>query len=314
MKLVAIFLLISLTFSMCSAELQIPESIKNNVKQMNSKNKLDEKNAMIIISALTNQKIIQNTNALQHIYTIPEEGKIEFIKISGVIDEFRRTAQINLEITKPDGTIDKIVSPLIETGLYSTVYQINSKSLTGTYKVKSYFSGELKSISYFYLSKTKIESSGFPSWILTTFKWWSEEKISDLDLINSVQHLVNLGLIKIPEKSSSLSVEVTGEKLVRRGTTHTINVHVTDGLNPIHGAKVTLTIEDYGEEIIREFEGYTDQNGFFVFSWEIPKSYNDYETLLAFISVSGNGSSQTKLFKFQIYCLPGTSNCEIEGN
>ena len=47
---------------------------------------------------------------------------------------------------------------------------------------------------------------------------------------------------------------------------------------------------------------------------EIPKSFNDIETLLAFISVSGSGSSQTHLWKFQVYCLPGTSNCEIDGN
>lgn len=299
---------------MCFAEFQIPESIKETSKQMNLKDKLDEKGVMSLLSLLVNQRIIQNTHTLQQIYSIPEEGKTEFIKISGRIDELRRTAQVNLEIIKPDGTFDKITSPLIETGSYSTVYPIDSKSQIGTYKVISYFSGEKKSVSYFHLSKVKVENQSFPPWLTTSFKWWSEDKISDSDLVNSVQHLANLGLIQIPEKSPTLHVDVTGETLVRRGTTHTINVHVTDGIYSINGAKVTLTIEDYGENIIREFDGFTDQNGFFIFSWEIPKTYSDYETLLAFISVSGNGLSQTKLFKFQVYCLPGTSNCDIEGN
>ncbi len=314
MKIIPIILLVSFTFSFCFAESQIPDSIKDNAKQLNLKNNLDEKNVKLIIKSLINQKIIKNVQIFQSIYLLPEDGNTEFIKLSGRINEFGRTAQVNLEITKPDGKLEKIASPLLETGSYSTAYPINSNSQIGTYKVKVFFSGEIKSVSYFHLTKNKITKHDFPSWIQTTFVWWSEDKISDLELINSVQHLVDLGLIVISEKPTSLSVEISGEKMVRRGTTHTINIHVTDGFQPIPGAKVTLTIEDYGENVIREFDGFTDQNGFFIYSWEIPKSYDDYETLLAYISVSGNGSSQTSLFKFQVYCLPGTSNCQIDGN
>jgi hypothetical protein len=82
----------------------------------------------------------------------------------------------------------------------------------------------------------------------------------------------------------------------------------------VEGARITLTIEDYGENIIREFNGFTDSNGLFVFSWEIPKKFNDIETLLAYIDVTYNDSSVTKLFKFQVYCLPGESNCKVDGN
>ena len=314
MKLILIILLISFTFSFCFAELQISDSIKDNAKQLNLKNNLNEKNVMSIIKSLINQKIIKNVQTSQSIYLLPADGYTKFIKLSGRINEFGRTSQVQLEITKPDGKLEKITSPLLETGSYSTIFPINSKSQIGTYKVQVFFSGEIKSVSYFHLTQNKITKPHFPFWIQTTFSWWSEDKISDLDLINSVQHLVDLGLIVISEKPTSLSVEISGEKMVRRGTTHTINIHVTDGFQPIPAAKVTLTIEDYGENIIREFDGFTDQNGFFIYSWEIPKSYDDYETLLAYISVSGNGSSQTSLFKFQVYCLPGTSNCQIDGN
>ena len=314
MKVILLLFFIFLTCSTCYAELQIPETIKENIEQMKMNDKLNEKYIIPIITSMVDQRIIQNNHITSQIYILPEEGKTDFVKISGKIDEFRKTAQVNLDIIKPDGTIDKITTPLIETGSYFTVYPINSDSPVGTYKIVSNFSGIKKSISYFHLSRSEINPQHFPNWIVTIIKWWSEDKISDSDLINSIQHLVNLGLIQIPEKPPSLLVEVNGEKLVRRGTTHTINVHVTDGFAPINGAKVTLTIEDYGENIIREFNGFTDQNGFFIYSWEIPKSYNDYETLLAFVSVSGNDLSKTTLFKFQVYCLPGTVNCEIKGN
>lgn len=142
-----------------------------------------------------------------------------------------------------------------------------------------------------------------------------QEKISDTELVYSIEHLAKLGLVSMPlNQSDGLEIEITWEKFVRRGLTHTINVEVTDGYEPIEGARVTITIEDYGENIIREFKGFTNQNGFFYFSWEIPKSFDDIETLLAYISVSGNGFSETKLWKFKVYCLPGTKNCQIEGN
>ncbi|MGI9566336.1 MAG: MSCRAMM family protein [Nitrosopumilus sp.] len=120
--------------------------------------------------------------------------------------------------------------------------------------------------------------------------------------------------IKTKPASSELEVTVDGEKQVRRGTIHSIEVQVYRENNPINDARVSLTIEDYGEDVIREFNGYTDQTGYFVFSWEIPKSFDDIETLLAFVDVTDGISSKTKLFKFQVYCLPGEKNCQADGN
>jgi len=115
-------------------------------------------------------------------------------------------------------------------------------------------------------------------------------------------------------ESSHLQIKVGGEKQVRRGTTHTIEVQVIRGDNPIEGARVFIDIEDYGEDIIKEFDGYTDSRGYFVLSWEIPQSFDDIETLLAIIDVTDGISSKTELFKFQVYCLPGEQNCKVEGN
>ena len=114
--------------------------------------------------------------------------------------------------------------------------------------------------------------------------------------------------------SSELKVEVNGDKQVRRGTTHSIEVQVTREQNPVDNADVYITIEDYGEDVIREFHGYTNHGGYFVFSWEIPKSFDDVETLLAFVDVTDGVSSKTKLFKFQVYCIDGEKGCKVDGN
>lgn len=119
-----------------------------------------------------------------------------------------------------------------------------------------------------------------------------------------------------PTQSSDvgLQVDVTGQQQVRWGTTHDITVDVTRNGNPVSDSLVIITIEDYGKDIIRKFEGQTNDSGRFVFSWEIPKSFDDIETLLAYVDVTDDISAKTVLFKFQVYCLPGESGCKVEGN
>ena len=116
------------------------------------------------------------------------------------------------------------------------------------------------------------------------------------------------------EEISTLEVKINGEKQVRRGTAQTLEIQVLRGDAMIEGARVFIDIEDYGEDIIREFEGYTNSRGIFVFSWEIPQRFDDIETLLAIIDVTDNISSKTELFKFRVYCLPGEKGCKVEGN
>ena len=129
------------------------------------------------------------------------------------------------------------------------------------------------------------------------------EKVTILGLTNEIRHI-----------GPGYQVIVEGDKEVRRGTTHNIEVSVYKDQIPVEGARVFLDIEDYGEDRIREFEGWTGPNGKFVYSWEIPKSFDDIETLLAFIGVVHGDFSRTELFKFVVYCLPGEEGCQIDGN
>ncbi|RDJ31555.1 MAG: hypothetical protein DWQ18_01710 [Crenarchaeota archaeon] len=115
------------------------------------------------------------------------------------------------------------------------------------------------------------------------------------------------------QKESGFALKVTGTQQVRGGTTHEINVLVTRDGSPVNNAQIRITIEDYGEDILREFKGRTDPNGRFVFSWEVPR-FDDIKTLLAYIDATDDVSAKTILFKFSVYCLPGESGCKIDGN
>lgn len=151
-----------------------------------------------------------------------------------------------------------------------------------------------------------------PNWIKDTAGWWATGKVTDSDFVNGMVWLIENGMIQV--SATELVIDVSGSQQVRRGTTHTISVDVSRNNSPVQDAWVVITIEDYGEDIIREFDGYTDEDGYFEFSWEIPKTFDDVETLLAYVGVSDDLSAKTVLFEFQVYCLPGEVGCKAEGN
>ena len=183
MKTIAVIAcLLSITFAYSYAEVQIPESIKDETKQLHSQNMLDEKTVMSLLTDLSDQKIIKNTHSAKQIYSVPASGSTDFIKISGRINEFGKTAQVNLNILSPDGEMNNLSSPLLETGQYSTLYPIDWKSQLGSYKVVTEFAGETKLVSFFHLTQSKLPYTNFPPWIITAFEWWAEDQFSDAEL------------------------------------------------------------------------------------------------------------------------------------
>lgn len=300
-----------------SQSVEIPKWIKDNVQNHSIQNNFKQ-NIISLLENLSDIGMIKNVVHTQmQIYDIPPKGKMDFVSISGNVNEYGKSGFVTLEIQKPDNTKEILRTPVLETGLYSTVFSINDQSQKGTYRVVSEFNGKQLSVSYFSIADTVNDSKRIPSWFVTTFHWWIDDKITDAEFIQSIQYLIDNRIIIIFINSQTipeLELSVEGQHLVRRGTTHTITSHITYGEKPVEGARVTLTIEDYDENIIREFNGFSNNHGEFVFSWEIPKKYDDLETLFAYVSVTYENSSLTKLFKFQVYCLPGESNCKIDGN
>ena len=261
------------------------------------------------------QKVLKNAINMNNIYSISDYNTPSFVKIAGHITEFGKSGNVDITITKPDKSIEYIRASLLETGYYSTYFQINRNSQMGMYIVLPEFENKHLTSTYFYIVDTELKTE-FPIWFRNNFQWWIEHKITDDEFLDSTQYLINHKIITVVlnEVQPGLQVFVKGEQSVRRGTTQTIITHVTEGDIPIKGALATLRIEDYGENEIRDFRGFTNENGDFIFSWEIPKSFDDIETLLAYISVTHGESSKTHLFKFQVYCLPGEDGCKIKGN
>jgi len=314
----AVILLSVLFLIPASAQsVEIPNWIKEQAEKIAIQNNVNP-DVMSVLENLSNVGMIKNTtHAETKIYHTPSRGETVFVNLSGNVNEYGKSGSVLLEIHKPDNTTEIIRTPVLETGFYSTVFSITDQSQKGTYQVISEFNGKQISIDYFSLTASNTVSERIPSWFVNVFLWWVGNTITDAELIQCVQYLINDQILIVDVNNQSVSelkVSVDGQHLVRRGVTHTITSHVTFGDKPVEGARITLTLEDYGENIIREFNGFTDSSGLFVFSWEIPKKFDDIETLLAYIDVTYENSSVTKIFKFQIYCLPGESNCKIDGN
>lgn len=317
-----ILLLVILTFVMVSSESaysdkEIPISIRNDAEKM-LQGEFRHIPMVSIIEDMAREKIFTNIINEDHkFYILPDFGKIILVKISGQLSDYGKTGYVLITIVKPDGSDEIVYAPLLETGKYLTYFPVDNSIQKGTYTVLAKFGSQTIPATYFQIGSDKINTH-IPLWFGKNFQWWVDQKISDSEFVNSIQFLIDHKIIMIAIgdefQHSNFQVFIQGEQMVRRGTTHTIISHVSDGINPIEGAKVTLRIEDYGEDVIREFEGFSNKDGDFIFSWEIPKSFDDLETLLAYISVTHGQSSKTTLFKFQVYCLPGESRCEIDGN
>ena len=314
---ILMFLTVLLLTNMSSQQIEIPGWIKDNAEKITTQNN-PRQDIMSILENLSNAGIIKNTiPADAPTYEIPPRGKTTFVPLSGNVNEYGASGSVLLEIYKPDNTQEFLRTPILETGFYSTVYLIDTQSQKGTYRVLVEFNDKQISTSYFSIAGLDYLSERIPSWFVAIFQWWTKNKISDADFIQCIQYLVDnkiLIIVVSNQDISELHVLVEGQHQIRRGTTHTIISHVTYGDKPVEGARVTLSIKDYNENIIREFNGFTTNDGEFIFSWEIPKKFDNVETLLAFIDVTYGDSSVTQLFKFQVYCLPGESNCKVRGN
>jgi len=297
---------------------EFPNWIRDKADEIKVKGNVNIHSLILILQDLESEGLIKDAKFQYPSYQIPNRGQTEFVKISGSVNDYGKSGPVAITIIAPNKSFIKLHTPVLETGNYSTILPINEQFQKGMYTVLAEFAGKKLPSTYFFLIEDKIESK-IPQWFIKNFSWWINKEITDQDFVLSVQYLLDNNIMRIDTKkdldtAEKFDVIVSGQQAVRRGTTHTITTHVFDGKEGIEGARVSLVIEDYGEDTIREFEGFTNQNGDFIFSWEIPKSFDDIETLLAFVSVTHGDFSRTVLFKFQVYCIAGESGCKVEGN
>jgi hypothetical protein len=311
---VAIFLsavaIISIQFA--SAESEIPNWIKSKIKlwALDKISDDDFLNSLIDLKGRGLLKIGKIT-AVSDVYSLPSYGKTAFVIVAGRTADYRQTSPVSLIITDPDGVRNEYTVPVLQSGSYSTSIPLSFSSSTGIYKVTAYHNGKELPESFFYVKR----DIAIPSWIKNSAMWLANNEISERDFLSGTQYLIDRGIIsfdytdvrKIP---AGLDVDVDGLKSVRRGTTQDIDVHVSNLAGAVEGATVFVRVENYGEDILEEFEGITDSNGNYNVSWEISKDLDDIETFLVFVDVTDGIASETEMFSFQVYCLCGEPNCK----
>lgn len=306
--LVAVFLLPNLS----SADAEIPNWIKGKIKlwALDKISDVDFLNALIDLDGRGLLRA-QDLTMAGDSYILPEYGKTDFVKITGRTNEYRNTSPVSLIVVDPDGLRKEYTVPVLQSGAYSTVIPISFSSSVGTYKVLAYHGSKEISESFFHVKR----SQAIPSWIKNSAKWFADGKISSDDFVFGIQYLIDRRIITFEgvdarRVSADLNVSVDGHKAVRRGTAQDIGVHVSNLWGGVEGATVFVRVEDYGENILEEFEGVTDSDGNYNISWEMSKDFDDIETFLVFVDVTDGIDSQTKVFSFQVYCLCGEPNCK----
>ncbi len=309
---ISLLVVILVPSQLANAEAEIPNWIKGKIKLW-AFDKITDEDFLDSLIDLDERGLLKmhQVTIVEDVYTLPPYGKTIFVKITGRTTEYRQTSPVSLIVTDPDGIRKEYTIPVLQSGAYSTSVPLSFSSSTGMYKITAYHNGKELPESFFYVKRDVI----IPPWIKNSARWFADGKISDRDFLSGTQYLIDHGIITLDHVDAGrilaeLSVDVDGLKAVRRGTVQDVSVHVSNLAGSVEGATVFVRVEDYGENILEEFEGITDSNGNYDISWELSKDFDDIETFLVFVDVTDGVLSETEMFSFQVYCLCGEPNCK----
>ena len=140
------------------------------------------------------------------------------VKLSGKIykDELFRGLYVNLLVVSPNGEVTIHRTMPTKDGDFQVLLNFNSESHRGTYTIepiyKEFTQNNMKKeiivTDEVSLSKPQVKyESKIPIWIKNNAKWWSEGAISEHEFLQSIEFLIKVGTIDIPDlpKSSSYS-------------------------------------------------------------------------------------------------------------
>jgi len=164
---------------------------------------------------LQNKTIEENTfqsfeSSLQE-YIIPYGG-FQTASMDGVIDseKFISGVPVIVEITSPDGTSVFTSIQVNSNGIFKMQKIIDSSVANGTYFAVASYRGEKSNEITFDIvtDGTTIEQSKIPEWIKNSVRWWSEDKIENLDFVLGIQHLIKMGILNpFPNQNHSIETK-----------------------------------------------------------------------------------------------------------
>ena len=125
----------------------------------------------------------------------------EFVTISGEVQQFLAAYPVTLQIISPSGeviTLEQI--EVSESKEYNTEIQM-SGDMFGTYLVKVLYATESRTAETTFQFNAGIAEMlppepKIPSWIRNIFIWYAEDRISEDELLESIQFLLDQGILK----------------------------------------------------------------------------------------------------------------------
>ena len=135
---------------------------------------------------------------------IPHQSVIT--KFFGYVDDTQKNSRILLTVTSPDGDISENKISPTKTGYFESFHYLDKYAEVGKYKATATYKDEIIGIQLFDLidddtiitqNSSITQTPKIPSWAKNIFIWYGQDKISEDELLNAIEFLVNDGLIKI---------------------------------------------------------------------------------------------------------------------
>jgi len=163
------------------------------------------------------EKVFEYFQPSSFVVGLPKGGFV-LASVDGLLSKDKYVSGVPVEVTIKDPN-DSITTKKIfpnSKGIFSYQTMISDKTTTGIYIVFAKFR-DVKSpeVSFYVSSKFENEQSKIPQWIKNSIKWWAEDKISDLDLVLGIQHLIREGILNPPTREDQTSFENSGKIAVK---------------------------------------------------------------------------------------------------
>ncbi len=130
----------------------------------------------------------------------PSEGKIENIVLSGNVPNHKVGKPLIVNLVQPDGVTQKFSATLTSSGNYKGMISIDEFSLTGNYEI--YLTHDNVNVGD--TSFTVLHQS-VPTWFKNNVKEWLSGEITHKEFVDSLEDLIEKGIVKIPSTENSLS-------------------------------------------------------------------------------------------------------------
>jgi len=153
------------------------------------------------------QVVFESFQPSSFVYTVAK-GKYTVASVDGLInkDQYRPGIQVDITIIDPNQSIETRKVRVSSDGVFNFQVVISGDEGIGSYVVQATYRGKISPETSFVVTpKGEIEPSKIPQWIQNSVKWWAEDKISDLDFVLGIQHLIREGILNPPSLEEKIA-------------------------------------------------------------------------------------------------------------